>query len=156
MDTKELKNLSRRELVDIIYLMKKNEQLLQDEIASLREEMASFQAEIASLQDALQNKEIQLSSAGSIAEAAISVTNVFSSAQAAADIYLQEILRMKQAAEMECAKMIDDAKQKTAEMISRRESQLAALNDQYRRECVKWYKLHQEVQSLEKTSREKS
>jgi hypothetical protein len=34
MVSKELKRLSRRELVDIIYQMKKNEQLLQDEIAS--------------------------------------------------------------------------------------------------------------------------
>ena len=122
--------------------MKKNEQLLQDEIASLR--------------DALQNQEIRLSLAGSIAEAAISVTNVFSSAQASADIYLREIVRMKRDAEIECAKMIDDAKQKTAEMISQRDTQLAILNDQYRRECVKWYKLHREVQLLEKRSREKS
>ena len=142
MVTKELKNLSRRELVDIIYLMKKNEKLLQDEIASLRDE--------------LQNQEIHLSLAGSIAEAAISVTNVFSSAQAAADIYLREIARMKRAAENECAKMLDDAKQKTAEIISQRDTQLAALNDQYRREYVKWYKLHREVQLLEKTMREKS
>jgi hypothetical protein len=142
MGTKELKNLSRRELVDIIYLMKKNEKLLQDEIASLR--------------DALQNQEIHLSLAGSIAEAAISVTNVFSSAQASADIYLREIVRMKRDAEIECAKMIDDTKQKTAEMISQRNTQLAILNDQYWRECVKWYKLHQKVQLLEKTSREKS
>ena len=122
--------------------MKKNEKLLQDEIASLRDE--------------LQNQEIHLSLAGSIAEAAISVTNVFSSAQAAADIYLREIARMKRASENECAKMIDDAKQKTAEMISQRDTQLATLNDQYRREYVKWYKLHREVQLLEKTMREKS
>ena len=149
MVTKELKNLSRRELVDIIYLMKKNEQLLQDEIASLRDE-------IASLQDALQDKQFRLSTAGSIAEAAISVTNVFSSAQAAADLYLQELARMKQDAEIECVKMIDEAKQKTAEMLSKSETQLAILNDQYRRECIKWYKLHQEVQLLEKTSSEKS
>lgn len=57
MVSKELKKLSRRELVDIIYQLKKNEQLLQDEIASLRE--------------ALQDRRIHLSTAGSIAEAAI-------------------------------------------------------------------------------------
>jgi hypothetical protein len=88
MVSKELKKLSRRELVDIIYQLKKNEQLLQDEIASLRE--------------ALQDRRIHLSTAGSIAEAAISITNVFSSAQAAADIYLQEVSCMKQDAEIEC------------------------------------------------------
>lgn len=138
MVSKELKKLSRRELVEIIYQMKKNEQLLQDEIASL--------------QEALQNRRIHLSTAGSIAEAAISITDVFSSAQAAADLYLQEISCMKQDAEIECAKMIDEAKQKAAEIISASEQQAAILNNIYEREREKWYKLHQEVQLLKKAN----
>lgn len=129
MVSKELKKLSRRELVDIIYQLKKNEQLLQDEIASLRE--------------ALQDRRI-------IAEAAISITNVFSSAQAAADIYLQEVSCMKQDAEIECTKMINEAKQRTAEIIAEGEKQRAILSDLYQRDLKKWYKLHQEVQLLEK------
>lgn len=136
MVSKELKKLSRRELVDIIYQLKKNEQLLQDEIASLRE--------------ALQDRRIHLSTAGSIAEAAISITNVFSSAQAAADIYLQEVSCMKQDAEIECTKMINEAKQRTAEIIAEGEKQRAILSDLYQRDLKKWYKLHQEVQLLEK------
>ena len=138
MVSKELKKLSRRELVDIIYQMKKNEQLLQDEIASLRE--------------ALQDRRIHLSTAGSIAEAAISITNVFSSAQAAADIYLQEVSCMKQDAEIECTKMINDAKQQAAEIIAESEKQRTLLNNLYQRELEKWYKLHQEVQLLEKAT----
>ena len=138
MVSKELKKLSRRELVDIIYQLKKNEQLLQDEIASLRE--------------ALQDRRIHLSTAGSIAEAAISITNVFSSAQAAADIYLQEVSCMKQDAEIECTKMINEAKQRTAEIIAEGEKQRAILSDLYQRDLKKWYKLHQEVQLLEKSS----
>lgn len=138
MVSKELKKLSRRELVDIIYQLKKNEQLLQDEIASLRE--------------ALQDRRIHLSTAGSIAEAAISITNVFSSAQAAADIYLQEVSCMKQDAEIECTKMINEAKQRTAEIIAEGEKQRAILSDLYQRDLKKWYKLHQEVQLLEKAN----
>lgn len=138
MVSKELKKLSRRELVEIIYQMKKNEQLLQDEIASL--------------QEVLQDRRIHLSTAGSIAEAAISITDVFSSAQAAADLYLQEISCMKQDAEIECAKMIDEAKQKAAEIISASEQQAAILNNIYEREREKWYKLHQEVQLLKKAN----
>ena len=37
MINKELKRLSRRELVDIIYQLKKNEQEMQEEIEKLRE-----------------------------------------------------------------------------------------------------------------------
>ena len=135
MVSKELKRLSRRELVDIIYQMKKNEQLLQDEIASL--------------QEALQDKRIHLSTAGSIAEAATSITNVFSSAQAAADIYLQEVSCMKQDTEIECTKMINEAKQRAAEIIAEGELQRASLNSIYQRELEKWYKLNQKVQLLE-------
>ena len=138
MVSKELKKLSRRELVDIIYQLKKNEQLLRDEIASL--------------QEALQDKRIHLSTAGSIAEAAISITNIFSSAQTTADLYLQEIACMKQGAEIECVKIIDKAKQQAAEMIAESEEQCTILNKLYQRELEKWYELHQEVQSLEKVS----
>lgn len=145
MVSKELKKLGRRELVDIIYQMKKNEQLQQEEIAALQEE-------VAALQKALQDKRIHLSAAGSIAEAALSVTNVFSTAQAAADLYLQEIARMQLEAEVECARLIDEAKQKAAEIISQNEAQRAILNEQYQREYVKWYKLHRKLQALEKAS----
>ena len=67
MISKELKRLSRRELVDIIYQLKKNEQDMQEEIESLKTE--------------LEDKRIRISTAGSIADAAMSVTNVFSTAQ---------------------------------------------------------------------------
>ena len=95
MIRKELKRLSRRELVDIIYQMKKNEQQLQEEIAAL--------------QEALQDKRIRLSVAGSIADAAVSIANVFSAAQTAADMYLQEIAYMKEETRKECSKLMEEA-----------------------------------------------
>ena len=116
---KELKKLSRRELVDIIYQMKKNEQQLHEEIESLQEQ--------------LQDKRIRLSVAGSIAEAAVSITNVFSSAQRTADLYLQEILSMKQDTQAQCAAMIAEAEQRAAEIIADSERQCAILNAHYRR-----------------------
>ena len=55
MISKELKKLGRRELVDIIYQLKVNEQKLQEKITELEE--------------SLQEKRIRISMAGSIAEA---------------------------------------------------------------------------------------
>lgn len=104
MVSKELKKLSRRELVDIIYQMKKNEQQMQEEIASL--------------QDALQEKRIRIAEAGSIAEAATSVANVFASAQTAADLYLHEIACMKQETETACRKMIEEAQHTAAKILA--------------------------------------
>ena len=94
--SKELKNLSRRELVDIIYQLKKNEQKLQEEIAFL--------------QESLQEKRLRLSEAGTVADAAISITDLLSTAQKTADLYVREIAAMKEDAEKECAKMLEEAR----------------------------------------------
>ena len=99
---KELKRLSRRELVDIIYQLKKNEQENREKIEALEE--------------ALQDKRIRISFAGSIAEAATDITRIFSTAQETADLYLNEIASMKEETEKECAKILEDAR-KQAEMI---------------------------------------
>jgi len=104
MVNKELRKLSRRELMDIIYQMKKNEQQMQEEIDSLRE--------------SLQDKRIRLSMAGSIAEAAASITNVFSAAQATADLYLHEISCMKEETEKERARIIEEANAAAARILS--------------------------------------
>ena len=96
MISKELKKLSRRELVDIIYQLKKNEEQLQEKIATLEEE--------------LQDKRIKLSVAGSIAEATVDITNIFHTAQRTADLYLHEIACMKADTERECAKMLEKAR----------------------------------------------
>lgn len=92
---KELKKLSRRELVDIIYQLKKNEQQMQGEIASLRE--------------ALQEKRIRIANAGSIADAAASVAGVLDAAQAAAELYLNEIACMKEETRKECERLLAEA-----------------------------------------------
>jgi len=89
MVSKELRRLSRRELVEIIYQMKKNEQQMQEEIAVLKA--------------ALEDKRMRISQAGSIAEAAASITKLFSAAQEAADLYLHEIACMKADAERQSA-----------------------------------------------------
>ena len=90
---KELKRLNRRELVDIIYQLKKNEQQLQDELAALRNE--------------LEEKQVRMSMAGSIAEASMAVTNVFEVAQRTADLYLDAIASMK----AETEQLLEEARQ---------------------------------------------
>ena len=135
MVNKELKKLSRRELVDIIYQLKKNEQELQDQISSL--------------QESLQERRIRMSVAGSIAEAATDITNIFAAAQRTADLYLQEISCMKQDAQLECSKMVEDAKDQVVQILSDGEKQYAALNARYEIDYKKWQQLQTEIRSLE-------
>ena len=77
MTDRELRRLSRAELVDIIYeLQNRNQQC---------------EAEMEKLQKALDDKILKLSSAGSIAEASLKLSGVFEAAQAAADQYLASL-----------------------------------------------------------------
>jgi multidrug efflux pump subunit AcrA (membrane-fusion protein) len=124
MVSKELKKLSRRELVDIIYQMKKNEQEMQEEISALKEE--------------LQDRRIRIETAGSVAEAAVSISNVLFSAQVTADLYLNEITAMRSAAEEDCAKMIEAAKREAEEQVSAAEKRLEELKVRYKVEYEKW------------------
>ena len=118
---KELNKMNRRELVDIIYQMKKNEQRMQEKIASL--------------EAALQDKRLRISEAGSIAEAAVSITKVLSVAQEAADLYLHEISCMKAEAEKQCAKMLKEARRK-ADKLSPDEEKLPLQTKQERQSGI--------------------
>lgn len=70
------------------------------------------------MQSQLLDRELKVEKAGSIAEAALLLSDVFSSAQAAADTYVAEIKRRHAGAEAECSKIISEAK-KEAEAILR-------------------------------------
>ena len=74
---KGLRRLSRVELVDIIYELKKSN----DE----------KDAQIQQLQAALDDKTLRVAQAGSIAQAALSINGVFEAAQAAANQYLASV-----------------------------------------------------------------
>ena len=135
MMNKELKKMGRRELVDIIYQLKKNEQKLQEELALL--------------QEALQEKRIRFSEVGSIAEAATSITDLFSTAQKTADMYLLEISCMKRETEEECAAKIEETDKAVAKLISDGENQLAELRRNYQHEYERFRQLQAEVRKLE-------
>ena len=77
MADRELKKLSRAELIDIIYALKEREEDLSAQVAALEERLAQ--------------REIQISRAGSIAEAALAINRVFEQAQAAAEDYLLSV-----------------------------------------------------------------
>ena len=135
MVDKELRKLSRRELVEVIYQMKKNEQQMKEEIVELR--------------DALQDKRIRISEAGSIADAAIKVNEYFSTAQATADLYLQEIACIKEDTVAECGKILAEAKKK-AEEIEILGADLLENIETYRRlDEEKWQQFQKEMAALE-------
>ena len=135
MISKELKKLNRRELVDVIYQLKKNEEQMQDQITALEAE--------------LQDRRIHLSFAGSIAEAATDITGIFSVAQSTADLYLSEIASMKEDTQRECAKMIEEARKEVESIMADGKGQYDALAARYRADYKKWQQLRAEIEKLE-------
>lgn len=110
MTDKELKHLSRMELIDIIYELQKQ-----------NEENA---AQLEKLQAALEEKELHIENAGSIAEAAVQINGVLEAAQAAADQYLLSVRAATadmdakaQAAAQQRDTLLADAQKQSEELV---------------------------------------
>ena len=95
MADKGIRHLKRAELIEIIYELQNSETQLQKENAALKQQ--------------LQDRTIKLEQAGSIAEAALKLNDVFEAAQAAANQYLDEIQRMHATAAAELAQQSEAA-----------------------------------------------
>ncbi len=77
MTDKELKKLSRAELLEMLIEQSK--------------EVASLKQQLQEANEKLEDKKIKIENAGSIAEAALQLSGVFEAAQKAADLYLGNI-----------------------------------------------------------------
>lgn len=93
----DLKHLSRSELIDLIYEMKKREIKLQTRLDEVEAQ--------------LQSREIAIDNAGTIAEAAMQLSGVFQAAQEAADTYLISIKKKEE----ELVRLIEEAKKDEGE-----------------------------------------
>ncbi len=108
MTDKELRKLSRQELVELLYEFEKENQSLRQELETARKE--------------LEKREIHLRKAGSIAEAALSLNEVFEKAQAAADDYLRNLYAAGEQLEKQRRAMLEE----TSEYCRRQMRELGA------------------------------
>lgn len=106
----ELKHMKRSDLVEIIYQYQQNEKKLFAENDELRRQLDS--------------RRIEIDQAGSIADAALSLSGVFQAAQAAADLYLAQL---KLAAE--------DIDRRTRQCLEQAQEQADTMKRQTEREC---------------------
>ena len=97
MADRELRHMRRTELVEIIFALKQSEDQLEVVLAvayigrQLFGIRVRLKAENADLTAKLEQRQIHLDSAGSIAQAALELNHVFEAAQAAADDYLASV-----------------------------------------------------------------
>jgi len=87
LDAKQLRKLRRSDLFELLVEQAKEIEELQGQVKELE----------GKLEGKLERRELQVSDAGSIAEAALAISKVFEEAQAAADTYLYNVKRMADA-----------------------------------------------------------
>ncbi len=147
-----LKRLSRRELFEIIYTMKKNELALQEQLQAAEKKLEVRQASIQNV--------------GSIAEAALVLNGVFEAAQAAADSYVlsvgdanSEVHSMISDAQAECDALLEAAKREAEACIraaeQERDAILADVQNQvdarwetFQRNVREYLQLHTEIMEM--------
>ena len=104
MTDKEFKRLSRAQLIDIIYQL----QLQVDKLSEQKQK----------LEVALADKQLRISSVGSIADAALEINDCFRSAQRAAEQYLNEIEKLRDAAEADRRRILAKARKEALQLVA--------------------------------------
>lgn len=85
MTEKELKKLNRYQLLELIILQ--------------TQEIDSLKKQLADTEQKLESQQIRVSQAGSIAEAALQLNDIFQVAQSTADLYVQRVRQQDEKAE---------------------------------------------------------
>lgn len=139
MAGKELRHMSRGELIDVIYALKKQ----QEELAAENEELRQH----------LSQRELKLQKAGSIAEAAMSLNQVFEAAQQAADQYLQSVYANCGDAEEMAKGILADANAQAQNTLEQARCQSETLLSQAKAEKAQ---TEQECQALRQKTEEET
>lgn len=118
MTDREMKKLSRTQLLEMLLMQTR-------EVARLQEELRQAKLQLAT-------RQLQIDEAGNIAEAALKLNGVFSAAQAAADEYLQNIAEASKRSQENCRILEEQTKQKCEEMTRAAQEESGAYWDSIR------------------------
>ena len=106
MTDKEFKQLSRSQLIEIIY--------------QLQLQIEDLIAQNQSLEKALADKRLRIQNAGNLAQAALEINDCFRSAQNAAEQYLNEIKAMQEDTKADCERILAQARAEAATIVAHR------------------------------------
>lgn len=128
MTEKQLRKLTRAELLELlIEQTKKN---------------AELEKEIADCRAALEEREIKIENAGSIAEASLQLNGIFETAQKAADQYLESIKKAEEEVALRCEKMEEATKKICIEKIQQAEAESNTYWEEVSVKLEKFYEAH--------------
>lgn len=121
MTDKELRKLNRVELLEMLLAQSKEIERLQGELKLANEKLDS--------------REILIDNAGSIAEAALQVNDVFGVAQAAADQYLENIQSLSGRQKEVCERIERESRARTTAIINETKRRCEEMKAQTKIEC---------------------
>lgn len=102
MTDKELRRLHRSELLEMLISLTEENRRLNDLLEQTRSQ--------------LRDRQITIENAGSLAEAALSLSGIFQTADAAAQQYLESVRQLTAQQEEACREILSQAEQKAAEI----------------------------------------
>lgn len=121
MTQKELKHLSRSDLLEMLLELSRENEKLAREASALRRE--------------LEERNIALSECGSLAEAALKLNGVFEAAQAACDEYTRNIQQRHEQLGENCRKMEQETQEKCDAMLASARKECDAMTADAREKC---------------------
>ena len=128
MEDKKLKKMRRSELLEVLRQEICGRETLEARLATLEEKLRAAEEKLAATEAKLALRETGIRESGSLAEAALRLSDVFRAADEAADLYVSE--RKKQADE-DAAKAVADAWDQAVQILdeanAKRDSILAGL-----------------------------
>ncbi|MCI5648482.1 MAG: hypothetical protein ACI4EG_15000 [Fusicatenibacter sp.] len=122
MTEKELRKLSRADLLEMLIEQS-------TEIQMLREKLSAAEA-------ALQEKELKIDKAGSIAEAALQLNGIFEAAQAASQQYIDNIKMLNERQEALCKLRDQESREQAAQRLSEAERKSTTLEYETKVQCA--------------------
>ena len=131
MTDQELRRLSRADLIDIIYTLQQQKEQAEQQLAQAQ----------------LQDRQLRLANASSIAEAALSLNGVFDAAQAA-DQYLQAVRASAAETQAQKEQILVDAERQAKEIVDTAERQAAEHWKRFQLQAGQLIQAHAELQEM--------
>lgn len=122
MTDRELRKLSRRDLLELL--------------VSQGRERDALQAELEKTKIELQDRQLHIEQAGSIAEAALQLNGVFDAAQAAAGQYLENIRQRSEQIEEICSKREEECRRTIESRLLEAEKAAKESEEETRKKCL--------------------
>lgn len=141
MADKDLRKLNRAELLELLIAQTKENELLQGQIVELNGKLDAMQTQ-------LEQRQILIQNAGSIAEASLLLNGVFDAAQLAAQEYLENIRVLSQQQETYARQTEEQAQEKAQKMLQETEQRCQQLESATKQRCDEMTeKAHKESQA---------